>query len=52
MSESITPAEVDALRAEIAALKRENEVLYKWLDDQKRHASDLRHILLNRGDSK
>ena len=52
MSEFITPAEVNALKAELAALKRENEVLHKWLDEQKKHAAELRQILFNRGDAK
>lgn len=52
MSDFITPAEVHALKAELAALQRENEVLHKWLDEQKRHAAELRQILLNRGDAK
>jgi hypothetical protein len=33
-------------------LRRENEVLHKWLDEQKRHAAELRQILLNRVDTK
>ena len=52
MSEFISNPEVTALKAELAALKRENEILYRWLEEQKTHAAELRHILLDRGDAK
>jgi hypothetical protein len=52
MSEFVSNVEVAAIKAELAALRRENEVLHKWLDEQKRHAAELRQILLNRGDAK
>jgi hypothetical protein len=52
MSEFVSNVEVAAIKAELAALRRENEVLHKWLDEQKRHAAELRQILLNRGDVK
>ena len=52
MSDFVSNAEVAAIKAELAALKRENEVLHKWLDEQKRHSAELRQILLNRVDTK
>ena len=52
MSEFISSPEVTAMRAELAALKRENEILHRWLEEQKKHAAELRHILLDRGDAK
>jgi hypothetical protein len=52
MSEFVSNPEVTAMKAELAALKRENEILHRWLEEQKRHAAELRQILLNRGDAK
>jgi hypothetical protein len=52
MSDFISNVEVAAMKAELAALKRENDILHKWLEEQKRHAAELRQILLNRGDAK
>jgi len=52
MSEFVSSVEVAAMRAELAALKRENEILHRWLEEQKTHAAELRQILLNRGDAK
>jgi hypothetical protein len=53
MSDFVTPADVNAMKTEIAALKRENEILYKWLAEQKSHVDELRKIMLqNRGDAK
>ena len=52
MNEFVSNVEVAAMKSELAALKRENEILHKWLDEQKRHSAELRQILLNRGDAK
>jgi hypothetical protein len=53
MSDFITPVEVHAMKAELAALKRENEILYRFLQDQKEQIQELRNMLLgNRGDAK
>lgn len=52
MSEFISNPEVTAMKAELAALKRENEILHRWLEEQKKHAAELRQILLSRGDVK
>ena len=52
MSEFISNPEVTAMKAELAALKRENEILHRWLEEQKKYAAELRQILLSRGDVK
>ena len=52
MSEFVSNPEVTAMKAELAALKRENEILHRWLEEQKKYATELRQILLNRGDAK
>jgi hypothetical protein len=53
VSDFVTPADVNAMKTEIAALKRENEILYKWLAEQKAHVDELRKMMLqNRGDAK
>jgi len=52
MSELIKKSELTALWAELAALRRENEILHKWLEEQSKQNSELRQILLNRGDAK
>jgi len=52
MSEFVSNPEVTAMKAELAALKRENEILYRWLEEQKKYAAELRQILLHRGDAK
>jgi hypothetical protein len=52
MSEFVSNPEVTAMKAELAALKRENEILHRWLEEQKKYAAELRQILLNRGDAK
>jgi len=52
MSEFISNPEVTAMKSELAALKRENEILHRWLEEQKKYAAELRQILLNRGDAK
>jgi hypothetical protein len=52
MSEFISNPEVTAMKAELAALKRENEILYRWLEEQKTQAAELRQVLLSRGDVK
>jgi len=52
MRSLINNPEVMAMKAELAALKRENEILHRWLEEQKKHAAELRQILLSRGDAK
>ena len=52
MINSTQPVDIQMLLTELAVLKRENELLHKWLEDQKQHAAELRQIILNRGDAK
>lgn len=46
MSEFTSSADIAYLRNEIAALKRENEILHKWLEDQRSRVNELTNLLI------
>jgi len=53
MNEFISNVEVAAMKAELAALKRENEILYRFLQDQREQIEELRKMFIaSKGDAK